>query len=190
MTTLILVLRTASLLGFAVPLLLGASARARPGTDALRRGVSRAPVAANFAAFGVFVVSLLIFSGSPEVPTSLFVGAAGALLAVGGGGLVLRSRAALGPAWSFQPVADQATGLVTAGPYRRVRHPIYLGLSLVAMGNALAFSNWPAALMVLGGVVPTFAWRAHAEEAVLSETFGERYKRYQSRTKLIIPHVL
>ena len=87
-------------------------------------------------------------------------------------------------------MAAQATGLITAGPYRQVRHPIYLGLALLAAGNALAFSSGPAGLIVLGGIVPTFAWRAHAEESVLSRTFGERYKRYQSQTKLIIPHLL
>ena len=190
MTPLILVLRTVSLLGFAAPLMLGASARARSGTDTLRRGVSRAPIAANFATFGAFLISLLVFRGSPEGLTALLLASSGALLAVGGAGLVLRSRAALGPAWSFEPVADQATGLVTVGPYRRVRHPIYLGLALIAMGNAFAFSNCPAALTVLGGIVPTFAWRVHAEETLLRRTFGERYRQYQRHTKLIIPHVL
>jgi protein-S-isoprenylcysteine O-methyltransferase Ste14 len=138
----------------------------------------------------MFFLSLLVFSGSPEGPTALLLASAGALLAVVSAGLVLRSRAALGPAWSFVPVADEATGLITTGPYRRVRHPIYLGLALLAMGDALAFSSWPATLIVLGGIVPTFAWRAHAEETVLRRTFGERYRQYQRHTKLIIPHVL
>ena len=138
----------------------------------------------------MFFPSLLVFSGSPEGATALLLASSGSLLAVAGAGLVLRARAALGPAWSLVPIADQATGLVTTGPYRLVRHPIYLGLALLAMGNALAFSSWPASLIVLGGIVPTFAWRAHAEEAVLSQTFGERYARYRSETKMIIPHVL
>ena len=190
MATLILVLRTFSLLCFAAPNLLGASGRREhPGTEARQRSAGQAPVAANFGAFGVFFLSLLVLSGSLEGPPALLLASLGSLLAVAGAGLVLRSRVALGPAWSFEPLADEATGLITAGPYRRVRHPIYLGLALLAMGNALAFSNWPAAVIVLAGIVPTFAWRAHAEEAVLSRTFGERYKRYQSHTKMIIPHV-
>jgi protein-S-isoprenylcysteine O-methyltransferase Ste14 len=114
----------------------------------------------------------------------------GCLLALAGTALVLRSRAALGPAWSFVPKADQGTGLVTTGPYRLVRHPIYLGLILLSMGAALAFSSWPAFFIVLSGIIPTFAWRAHSEEQLLSRTFGERYEVYRERTKMIIPHLL
>lgn len=58
----------------------------------------------------------------------------GCLLALAGAALVLWSRAELGSAWSFVPMADQGTDFVTTGPYRLVRHPIYLGLSLLAMG--------------------------------------------------------
>ena len=88
------------------------------------------------------------------------------------------------------PKAGQGTGLVTTGPYRLVRHPIYLGLALLAMGEALAFGSWPAFVITLSGIVPTFAWRARAEEKLLSRTFGEGYAVYQQRTKMIIPHLL
>lgn len=113
----------------------------------------------------------------------------GCLLALAGAALVLRSRAELGPAWSFVSKADQGTDLVTTGPYRLVRHPIYLGLILLAMGEALAFGSWPALMIVLSGIVPTFAWRARAEEKLLSRSFGERYAVYRQRTKMIIPHL-
>lgn len=87
-------------------------------------------------------------------------------------------------------MADDATGIVTTGPYRHVRHPIYLGLSVLAMGQALAFASWPALLVVLAGIVPTFAWRGLAEERLLSATFGDRYARYRKQTGMIIPHLL
>ena len=130
------------------------------------------------------------FSGSPADSTALLLALSGSLLALAGAALVLRSRAELGPAWSFVPKADQDAGLVTTGPYRLVRHPIYLGLALLAMGEALAFRSWPALMIVLSGIVPTFAWRACAEEKLLSRTFGERFAVYQRRTKMIIPYLL
>jgi protein-S-isoprenylcysteine O-methyltransferase Ste14 len=114
----------------------------------------------------------------------------GCLLALGGAVLVHRSRAELGPAWSFVPKADRSRGLVITGPYRLVRHPIYLGLVLLTLGQALAFSSWPACLIVVVGVIPTFAWRAREEEALLRRTFGERYALYRRRTKMILPHLV
>lgn len=157
---------------------------------ARQSGASRAPVVANLAAFGLFFPPLLIFSGSSEASMALPQALSGCLLAVAGAARVLKSRAELGPAWSLLPKAGQKTGLVTTGPYRLVRHPIYLGLALLAMGEALAFSSWPAFLIMLVGIVPTFAWRARAEETLLCHMFGERYALYRRQTKMIIPHLL
>ena len=190
MSTLVMVLRTVSLLAFAGPMLLGVSGRRGESlTPARRRGAPRASVVANLAAFGLFFPALLIFSGSSEASMALPLALSGCLLAVAGAALILSSRAELGPAWSFVPKADQGTGLVTTGPYRLVRHPIYLGFALLALGQALAFSSWLACLILLVGIVPTFAWRARAEETLLSRTFGERYALYQRQTKMIIPHL-
>ena len=190
MSTLVIVLRTVSLLAFAGPMLLGVSGRqGEPATRASRDGGGRAPVVANLATFGLFFPLLLIFSGSSEASTALPLALSGCLLALAGAALVLRSRADLGPAWSFVPKADQGTGLVTTGPYRVVRHTIYLGLALLAMGEALAFGSWPALMIVLSGIVPTFAWRARAEEKLLSRKFGERYAVYRQRTNMIIQYL-
>ncbi len=191
MSTLVIILRTVSLLAFAGPMSLFVSGRhGKPKTRASKEGGGRAPVVANLSASGLFFLSLLLFSGSSEASMALPLALPGCLLALAGAALVIRSRAELGPAWSFVPKADQGTGPVTTGPYRVVRHPIYLGLALLAMGEALAFGSWPAVMIVLCGVIPTFAWRAHAEEKLLGQTFGESYALYRKQTKMIIPHLL
>lgn len=191
MSTLVIVLRAVSLLAFAGPMLLRFIGHPREiRTRARRVGADRVPVAANLATFALFLPSLLIFSGTPESSLSLLLAALGSVLAIAGAALVLRSRMVLGPAWSLVPKADQETDLVTTGPYRLVRHPIYLGLVLLAAGEAIAFSSLPAFAIVLFGIIPTFAWRARAEETLLSRIFGERYEVYQQRTKMIIPHLL
>ena len=189
MSTLVLVLRSVSLLAFAGPMALRVSERRKSTETTAGQGGSRAPVVANFAAFGVFFPSLLIFSGTAQASRALAQAVSGCLLALAGAALVLRSRAELRAAWSFVPKADHSTGLVTTGPYRLVRHPIYLGLIVLALGQALAFSNWFAGLIVLVGIVPTFVWRAGAEETLLSCTFGERYALYRRRTKMILPEL-
>jgi protein-S-isoprenylcysteine O-methyltransferase Ste14 len=191
MSILITILRAVSVLAFAVPMLLVAGRRrGTPKTRGSREGGSRAAVAANFGAFGLFFSSLLILSGNPHAPVALPLALLGCLLALAGAGLVVGSRARLGAAWSLVPRADHGSGLVTTGPYRLVRHPIYLGLALLATGQALAFGSWPALMIVLCGVIPTFAWRARAEEEVLGRTFGERYAVYRKKTKMIIPYLL
>lgn len=144
----------------------------------------------NFLAFGFFFLSLLIGSVDSRDSTALPLALSGCLVALAGAALVLKSRNELGPAWSFAPKADQDTGLVTSGPYCLVRHPIYLGLTLLAIGEAFAFGNWSALTIVLAGIVPTFFWRARLEEKLLSETFGDRYTVYRHRTKMIIPYFL
>jgi hypothetical protein len=122
-STLVIVFRTVALLAFAGPMLLGVGARRRaPKARTRRRGGGRAPVVANFAAFGLFFPSLIIFSGSANSFTALLLALLGSLVAVVGAALVLRSRAELGPAWSFLPKAGEETDLVTTGPYRLVRH--------------------------------------------------------------------
>ena len=191
MSALVINLRAIFLLAFAAPMLLRFIGPPRESrTPARHGGANRVPVAANLAAFALFLPSLLIFSGTAESALSLLLAALGSVLAVAGAALVFRSRVVLSLAWSVVPKEDQETGLVTTGPYHLVRHPIYLGLFLLAAGEALAFSSLPALGIVLFGIIPTFEWRARAEERLLSRIFGERYEVYQQQTKVIIPHLL
>ncbi len=191
MPALVTVFRAASLLAFAGSMLLivGGSDR-KLGRGAERSRGDRTPVLANFAAFALFFALTIAFVGSADGPVALLLALCGFLLAVAGSALVVWSRRELGSAWSFVPTVVQGTGLVTTGPYRLVRHPIYLGLVLVATGEALVFGSWPALMTVLCAIVPTFAWRARVEEKLLSRTFGETYEAYRQRTKMIIPHLL
>jgi protein-S-isoprenylcysteine O-methyltransferase Ste14 len=191
MSTFVIVLRAVSLLAFAGPglLIVGGRDRKRSRGSDRSRG-DRTPVVANFAAFGLFFTFLAAFIGNAESLAALVLALCGCLLAVAGASLVLWSRAELGSAWSLVPTADQSTGLVTTGPYRLVRHPIYLGLSMLAMGEALAFSSWPAVVLVLSAIVPTFLWRALAEERLLADMFGEHYAHYRKQTKMMIPNLL
>jgi protein-S-isoprenylcysteine O-methyltransferase Ste14 len=188
--TLVIVLRATSLLGFAAPMLLVRRRRQAPIMLADQRRGNRAPFVANVTAFALFYPVLLIFPGTRLSYATLLLALAGCILAAVGVAVVLRSRRELGSAWSFVPVAHGATGLVTTGPYRLVRHPIYLGLSVVALGQALAFAGWPAFLVLFAGIMPTFVWRAAAEEKLLMATFGERYTLSQAQTRMIIPRLL
>ena len=80
--------------------------------------------------------------------------------------------------------ADQP--VITAGPYRVLRHPSYTGFLLACAGVGLAAANWVAlAVMVLPLAV--FFWRIHAEETALLATLGERYRAYAAQHKRLVP---
>jgi protein-S-isoprenylcysteine O-methyltransferase Ste14 len=191
MEALIPALRTASVALFAAPLLLRRVGRARAGRVGGHETRSdRIPVLTNFAAFGLFMPLLVLCRMNPRGPAALALAAMGCLLAAVGAAVLLRSRLELGSAWSLVAKADEATGLVTTGPYRLVRHPVYLGLLMLASGEALAFGSWPAALVLLTGIGPTFLWRAVREERVLRLTFGERFDSYRKQTRMIVPYLL
>lgn len=188
MPALVIALRAVALLAFGGPMLLGVRGRSGGNGPQPREAITgRVPVVANFASFGLFFSSLAGLSMSIEAPMALPLALAGCTLALAGAALVLRSRTELGTAWSLVPRTDKDTHLATAGPYRLVRHPIYLGLAVLALGQAIAFGSWAASVVALLGIVPTFAWRAVAEEELLSRVFGDRYESYRQRTGMIIP---
>jgi protein-S-isoprenylcysteine O-methyltransferase Ste14 len=73
--------------------------------------------------------------------------------------------------------------LVTWGPYRFSRNPMYVGLTLVYLGEAFLLRQaWPLALLPL--VVAYVNWVViPVEEAKLSEVFGAQYESYRARTR-------
>src|SRR5262245_19114445 len=190
MSLTVALLRATSLLALASPMFIG---KRRPGPEDRRMPYqpirARLAVIANFGAVGLFFPALFVFASSTCAPWALALGLLGCAIAVTGSVLVWRARLELGAAWSLLPKAGDQTGVVTSGPYRFVRHPIYLGLSVVAVGQAVAFSSGPAFFIVWAGVIPSFVWRAREEERLLINIFGELYVSYCKKTKIIVPHV-
>ena len=87
---------------------------------------------------------------------------------------------------SFSVMAE-ARQLVTSGPYRFVRHPLYLAEELAVVGVFIQFlSGWTALLLAVQ--ISFQLRRMHNEEAVLAGTFPE-YTAYQDRTARLIPGI-
>ena len=93
------------------------------------------------------------------------------------------------PRQSFEPPQPEtpSTSLQVTGPYRWVRHPLYLGWMLALFGAAhmtgdrLAFAGWTSLYLVVG-----VRW----EERSLERSVGERYSEYARRVRWrIIPYV-
>jgi protein-S-isoprenylcysteine O-methyltransferase Ste14 len=78
--------------------------------------------------------------------------------------------------------------LVTSGPYRLVRHPIYSGILVAGIGTAVALS-WPwLGLVALAGIY--FVYSASVEERHLTHELPEDYPPYKRSTKMFLPFIL
>lgn len=133
-----------------------------------------APFPQRLAAWGAALLpwGAGLFPASPAPPPAR---AAGAALQILGLLLVLLALLALGEAFGISP-ADR--GLAERGPYRWIRHPMYLG-------EAMAFAGWllerpsleGAALLAAGAVLAVL--RIRWEEEIL----GEAYRAYAARVR-------
>ena len=142
-------------------------------------GIRVPPPLVYLAGFGCGLLVELV-SPSPELPGWLRVAGAvvGIVLL-----LLLDTRAMLRfqrHATPFNP-ARPAQALVTDGPYRFTRNPMYIGMACAYAGAAIAASTlWPLAFLpgvlfvIDRAIIPR-------EERHLAERFGEVYERYRRR---------
>ncbi|WP_034271035.1 methyltransferase family protein [Actinospica robiniae] len=102
-------------------------------------------------------------------------------------GLAVWARVYIGRNWGTPMSRKEDPELVTTGPYRRVRHPIYSGIVLAMIGTAVAISLYWLIVAALFGVY--FAYSARAEERYMTEQFPEAYPAYQRSSKMLIPFI-
>ena len=75
--------------------------------------------------------------------------------------------------------------LLTRGPYRLVRHPVYLCFALASSGFVLLAQNY----LMLPVLVLFFKWDWRQEEAELARAFGQQYTEYRARTGAFFPRI-
>jgi protein-S-isoprenylcysteine O-methyltransferase Ste14 len=163
-------------------------ASAPVATEAHTAGHSRALVAFHSVAFFVMYFGIAIAVFGRRVPfwfrdqrlTGTIVVALGTALMV----WAMTSFRS----WRFRATLDKGHELATGGPFRFVRHPIYMSLNLLALGSAIWVPTpalWISVLlMVIGSDL-----RARAEEKILEQAFGDRYRDYCRRTSRFLPYV-
>ena len=136
--------------------------------------------------FGAIAVSGLVGPAWEGWLRVVGMGFGAALIACGG---VLSLRGVVDLRESLTPFPKPLPGarLVETGSYRLVRHPIYGGLILGAVGWGL-FMAAPVSLVLALGLAVFFNLKSRREEAWLAEQF-EEYDAYRSRTKRMLPWV-
>jgi protein-S-isoprenylcysteine O-methyltransferase Ste14 len=76
-----------------------------------------------------------------------------------------------------------ATTLVTTGPYRFTRNPMYLSLTMVYVAGALLANTWWPLPLLPPVLVALYLLVVRREERYLAATFGERYAEYRARVR-------
>lgn len=136
----------------------------------------------------VGVLALRAVNANGLVLHGAIVWAVGTILLLAGLGLAVWARVHLGRNWGMPMTQKQEPELVTSGPYRLVRHPIYTGILLAMLGTALALNVYWVALAGLMGAY--FIHSARVEEKIMTASFPGAYPSYRARTKMLIPFVL
>ena len=111
----------------------------------------------------------------------------GLVLFVLGLGFAIWARVHIGRNWGTPMTQKNDPELVTSGPYRLVRHPIYSGILVAGVGTAVALSWLWLAVVALAGIY--FVYSATVEERFLTEQFPDAYRAYKRSSKMLVPFV-
>ncbi len=146
----------------------------------------------RFRAPGLIVilafVLLRIFGAKSVAVHAVTLEVVGAIVFASGVALAVWARIYLGRNWGMPMTQKDEPELVTSGPYRYIRHPIYSGILLAVLGTALTTNiYWLIAFAVLGVY---FVYSATVEERLLTASFPSTYPSYRETTKMLIPFVL
>ncbi|HEU5314534.1 MAG TPA: isoprenylcysteine carboxylmethyltransferase family protein [Chloroflexota bacterium] len=169
---------------------------ARSGEDLRpQRRQEGAPLLALRAALGIlFIGAPLAYLADPPllawaaVPLPGWLRWSGAAVAAAGVPLLFWVLHTLGANLTDTVAIRRHHTLVTNGPYRWVRHPFYIAVTLEIAALGLLLASWPAALGLAGFWV--YLWRrTPLEEAKLTERFGDAYREYAARTGRYFPRL-
>jgi protein-S-isoprenylcysteine O-methyltransferase Ste14 len=101
--------------------------------------------------------------------------------------LTMAAIRTLGKQWNLRAAIVEDHRLVTGGPYRIVRHPIYLGMLGMLVATGLSFSRWPALIAGLAFAIAGTTIRVRNEESLLRDAFGREFEEYRRTVPAFLP---
>ncbi len=112
----------------------------------------------------------------------------GIALFLAGLGLYVVARLTLGRFYSETVRIRPEHKLITNGPYRIIRHPIYLGVILFSLSIPMILGSLYGFVTILA-LIPMLLRRIRIEEKALVSKFGQEYLKYAHKTKKLIPYI-
>jgi len=125
--------------------------------------------------------------GQRVVPRFAAVEIVGAFMCAFGIGFAIRARHVLAKSWNAAVTLQEGHALVQDGPYAIVRHPIYFGFLVAAVGMILVLGEIRALVLLFG--IEVLLKKMEREESILRTTFPDQYPEYERRVKRLLPHV-
>ena len=110
-------------------------------------------------------------------------------IAILGFALLQWAQVTLANSWSDTPRMMKEQTLITSGPYRTIRHPIYTAFILILGSTLFISSNWLIGLCWAGMVTLEVISRIGFEELLMIEFFGDQYREYMKKTGRLLPKV-
>jgi protein-S-isoprenylcysteine O-methyltransferase Ste14 len=163
---------------------LAAATRTKPGHNrwgrfgALRIGV---------IVVVIVLVRIGLLRGHPATTDPWLLGI-GVVIFAAGLAFAIWARTYLGRNWGMPMTEKEEPELITGGPYRMIRHPIYTGIILGMIGTCIAISLY--GLIVVALVGGYFIYSATAEERIMTKRFPDRYPKYVRSSKMLIPVII
>jgi protein-S-isoprenylcysteine O-methyltransferase Ste14 len=142
---------------------------------------------------GIILVVLLLlrgrgFKGHVGTTNNPWLQGIGLAVFLLGLALAVWARVYIGRNWGMPMSQKVDPELVTSGPYRSVRHPIYSGIILAMIGTTIGVSlYWLVAVIVMGAY---FLYSAIVEERSMGRLFPDAYPEYKRSTKMLIPFII
>ncbi|MGD0914223.1 MAG: isoprenylcysteine carboxylmethyltransferase family protein, partial [Terracidiphilus sp.] len=95
----------------------------------------------------------------------------------------------LGKQWRYVAALTEGHQLITTGPYRFIRHPIYTSMFGMLLATVFAWSWWPLGVAAAVFFVIGTEIRIRAEDALLASHFGGEFAAWRAKTPAYIPFV-
>ncbi len=79
--------------------------------------------------------------------------------------------------------------LITEGPYRHVRNPIYTAMLGMLIATGLAMRHWTALIVAVVPFAVGLVIRVRSEEKLLRAAFGKEFEDYAERVPAVLPGI-
>jgi protein-S-isoprenylcysteine O-methyltransferase Ste14 len=149
------------------------------GTEVRRDRSAFIPIAVQGISFGI-VWTARRHHGTALITTALtpYLDVLACVLAVSSVSFVLVSVRTLGKQWTVAARLVEGHNLVTQGPYRVVRNPIYTGMFGMLVATGIVLARWPAVLIAIAIFLAATMQRIRVEERLLRSQFGAEFEQY------------